>query len=366
MPPRILIVDDRPEVLKSLRRNIQEREKLRGCHDNVLDASGVQGARTVIELQLSARDPVRIVVTDYDLGHSESGFDVIRAARKIDPSVLAILYTAGEDMRKVEKRKEAYESGAVDIVEIESGKPPDELYRKMLQALQHREVTEEVHSLRRFFDPVWLDYVRTNKDALELNPREVTFAFWDISGFSKFCQTLDAKPRIVANFLKKFQETAAQSVFEHSGVLDRFSGDGFMALFGVLGNDTSEGAVNAADTALAFRLRFKKLTDELTTILKRTIPSEVTLGLRCGMHTGDALVGVLGSEFQQFSAVGHNVNFAARIEPCAKGETLEILVSQTTHHRLQGKFLLEEAMELRDPKNMSGTHKLYRLLGKLE
>ena len=46
MPPRILIVDDRPEVLKSLRRNIQEREKLRGCHDNVLDASGVQGART--------------------------------------------------------------------------------------------------------------------------------------------------------------------------------------------------------------------------------------------------------------------------------------------------------------------------------
>ncbi|MBI4905601.1 MAG: adenylate/guanylate cyclase domain-containing protein [Acidobacteria bacterium] len=89
-------------------------------------------------------------------------------------------------------------------------------------------------------------------------------------------------------------------MFEHSVVLDKFIGDGVMALF-VPQNHGDEGKEDAKNAVCAA----VKMDDEFNK-------------LRCSMHTGEALAGNVGTDFRhQFTALGPHVNLAARIERSA-------------------------------------------------
>ena len=145
-------------------------------------------------------------------------------------------------------------------------------------------------------------------------------------------------------------------------MLDKFIGDGVMALFGVLNHKTDGGqddAKNAILAAFQLRDRFDELVEKWTQEWKLYTPQRVDIGIGCGIHTGKVLAGNVGTEFRdQFTALGPDVNFAARIEGRSKHR--EVILSQTTEQRVKDIFNLESAGKIDDVKNIAGDFELFR------
>ena len=84
---------------------------------------------------------------------------------------------------------------------------------------------------------------------LEMEVKIITIVFWDIQGFSALCHSLEMSPGLLTLFLKEFFEAATQVILEQGGVVDKFLGDGVMALFGTdsnLDHGISTSAICAA------------------------------------------------------------------------------------------------------------------------
>jgi adenylate cyclase len=356
---RILIVDDEEENRVALHRALGD--------DNpdwvILEAIGEPEARLVIEKQLSQKEPVDVVLTDLVMGSEQSGMTLLQEARKLDPLIMAILFTAKE---KSLDRYGAFDYGAFDVVEknIRGASAGREIIIKTRAALRYREWSQRISFLGRYFDPRVFETIEKEPSLLPIRLRIVTICFWDIRGFSLMCEILKAHPTLIAGFLKDYWDTAAATVFKHEGVLDKFIGDGVMALFGVLSPDDDPerlGAIRAVRAACEFREAFERIVNLWQEEWKLYTPQKIEIGIGCGIHTGEALVGNVGADFrEQFTALGPNVNFASRIE--GRAEPHQILVSQSTEVRIRDVAKTEAAGELNDIKNIPGTFRLFSVV----
>jgi adenylate cyclase len=121
-------------------------------------------------------------------------------------------------------------------------------------------------------------------------------------------------------------------IFMHGGTLDKYIGDGLMALFGAP-TASEEDATNSVRTAIAMQQRLEQLNIELTA------DGFEALGVGIGLHTGEAIVGYVGSEKRsEYTAIGDTVNLAARLE--ANALAGQILMSGVTAAALRDSFSL--------------------------
>src|SRR5205823_14085037 len=104
----------------------------------------------------------------------------------------------------------------------------------------------------------------------------------------------------------------ARCVLDNGGILDKFTGDGVMAIFGAM-SDPTNGALAAARAALAMRASIAQLNTA------RAGRGEVVVQFGMGLHDGDVVVGgVVLPERSQYDAIGDAVNTAARMEAIIK------------------------------------------------
>jgi adenylate cyclase len=355
---RILIVDDEKENLEALKRALEDENPAWKIYTAQSDKEGLKKLRT----QVTKGEPIDVVLTDLVMQSEQSGMTMLQEARKIDPLVMAILFTAKE---KNLDRYKAFDYGAFDVVEknIRGTTAVREINIKTRAALRYREWSQRINFLRRYFDPKLFDAIESDPSVLALRQRTITICFWDVRGFSYLCEILKAHPTLIARFLKEYFEEASRTVFGHGGVVDKFIGDGVMALFGVLNHQDEQGvedANKAVAAALELRGRFDALVKEWTKQWHLYTPQEIKIGLGCGIHTSEVLVGNVGTDFRdQFTALGPGVNFAARIEARAKHG--QILLSQSTESRVKSNFKLALAGKIDDVKNIPGEFKLYEV-----
>jgi len=159
----------------------------------------------------------------------------------------------------------------------------------------------------------------------------VTVLFADIRGFTSLSEHSD--PEKVVGLLNHYFSAMTEIIFAHGGTLDKYIGDGLMALFGAP-TSTPTDAVNALKAAVAMQKRIIKLNDELRA---EGFPS-VSAGI--GLHTGVATVGYIGSDKRsEYTAIGDTVNLAARLESNAAGG--QILFSEATHSASNNIFPVE-------------------------
>ena len=353
---RILIVDDQKENRDALKRALGDDNLDWRIHV----AKAAREGLSTIKRQYTKGQPIDVVLTDLVMDRTGSGMVVLQEARRIDPLIMSILFTAKE---KILDRYAAFDYGAFDVVEknIRGRSSAKELSIKTRAALRYREWSQRINFLRRYFDPKVFEAIETDPSLLALCPRTITICFWDIRGFSFLCETLKAHPSEIAGFLREFCETAAQTVFAHGGVLDKFLGDGVMALFGVVNprdDDCVEDAIQAVRAAIDLRERFARVLETWMETWKRRTPQEIKIGLGCGIHTGEALVGNVGTDFRdQFTALGPHVNFAARLE--ARSGADQILLSQSTASRVESEIALTQVGKIDDIKNIPGEFKLF-------
>ncbi len=244
--PRILIVDDEKENREALQRALGDANPDWQLFTAKSDTEG----KNIVETQLAKREPIDVVLTDLVMATEQSGMNMLQEARRIDPLIMAILFTAKE---KSLDRYAAFDYGAFDVVEknIRGTSAVREINIKTRAALRYREWSQRVNFLRRYFDPRVFEAIERDPSLLSVKQRTITICFWDIRGFSRLCEILKAHPTLIADFLKEYCEVAAKTIFDHGGLLDKFIGDGVMALFGVLNHKDDEGKTDAVDAVQA-------------------------------------------------------------------------------------------------------------------
>jgi len=200
-------------------------------------------------------------------------------------------------------------------------------------ALTHEQLLKEAlarAAYGRFMPQHVIDEILTNPGALSLggNNQLVTILFSDVRGFTSMSGSLP--PETVVQLLNRYFAEMTPIIFEHHGILDKYMGDGLMALFGVP-YESQEGASNAVSAAISMQRRIVKLNEELEA---RGLPA-IQIGV--GINTGMVTVGYIGTEQRtDYTAIGDAVNLSARFEKLAQGQ--QILIGQSTFDAIGGKL----------------------------
>jgi adenylate cyclase len=165
--------------------------------------------------------------------------------------------------------------------------------------------------------------VSAREAALGVERQTLTVFFSDVEGFSRLCTAMP--PDQLVEVLSGYFSIIEQTINRHGGTLDKFMGDGVIALFNAPAA-LPDHAAAACETALDIVARLRPARAHWE---KRGKPPTRT---RIGLHTGPALVGNLGTPTRfQYTAVGGTVNFASRLQLLNKVYRTEIIASQTTH-----------------------------------
>ncbi len=148
----------------------------------------------------------------------------------------------------------------------------------------------------------------------------ITVLFADIRAFTSLSEK--ENPEKVVGLLNKYFTAMTDIIFDHGGTLDKYIGDGLMALFGAP-TASEEDALNAVKAAVTMQKRLESLNTEL----RAEGYGSIAMGI--GLHTGEATVGYIGSDKRsEYTAIGDTVNLASRLESNAQGG--QILMSEAT------------------------------------
>jgi adenylate cyclase len=181
----------------------------------------------------------------------------------------------------------------------------------------------QLSALERFLSPAISRKITAEAADIRLGgeSQRITLLFADVRGFTTMAETM--KPREAVEVLNEFFARMTNVIFEHDGTLDKYLGDGLMALFGApfaLQND-AEAAVRAA-------VNMQKSLAELN-----KISGKPPLNIGIGIHTGEAVVGFLGTERRMdYTAIGDTVNVASRLT--SQAGPGQIVISNATHAQL--------------------------------
>jgi adenylate cyclase len=155
---------------------------------------------------------------------------------------------------------------------------------------------------------------------LEGQEREVVILFADLRGFTALAES--RLPYDVVFVLNRYFEAIGQAVEGNSGHIDKFIGDGVMALFGI-DDDPARAAMDALATARAIVARLARLNQEL----EHDLPTPLRVAI--GIHSGTVILGEMGyGTARSFTAIGDPVNTTARLEQIAKDNNVELVVSR--------------------------------------
>ncbi len=160
--------------------------------------------------------------------------------------------------------------------------------------------------------------------AKESELRRVCVMFLDIRNFTAFADR--NTPQAVVDYLNKLFPFMIEIINKHHGIINKFLGDGFMAVFGAPFSDEQDSS-NAVRSALAI---IERVNHEMGD--GRIPPTRVGIGL----HTGEAITGNIGSSLRrEYTIIGDVVNLAARIESLNKHFDSQLLISEAVWNEVK-------------------------------
>jgi class 3 adenylate cyclase/CheY-like chemotaxis protein len=190
-------------------------------------------------------------------------------------------------------------------------------FKRLHSAVVDREAS--TRALRAFVPAQVADRIAVGETAVQ-EEVEVTILFSDIRGFSTVAERLAA--REVAGILARHLAAMAEVVSQHDGTIDKFAGDGVMAVFGAPDPLPDHAAV-AIRCALAMQARQRQLNAEDQGL------GRPPLGMGIGINTGVVVAGAVGGAGRlEYTVVGDAVNLAQRLQ--SNAEAGQILASAAT------------------------------------
>ncbi len=193
---------------------------------------------------------------------------------------------------------------------------------------------------------------RDGKHKKSTETEELAVLFVDIRGFTGLAKVLTEAQLISA--LSDFLALTSGCIHRYNGIIDKFMGDCVMAYWPL--SEDPKGALFACRAALAIQEEAKAFSAHL---LRQT---GLSIGLGIGLHAGPALLCHVGDEqYMAYTAIGHTVNTACRMEEYAPAG--EIYISNELARRLPGKLIAQELAEDISWKSKDAELVVLRLLG---
>jgi adenylate cyclase len=180
--------------------------------------------------------------------------------------------------------------------------------------------------------------------------RNVCVMFLDIRNFSGYAAA--ARPEAVMAYLNTLFDFMIDVVNHHQGIVNKFLGDGFMAVFGAPIDD-AECCVHAVDASMEILERLDRLngTGEIQ-------PTRVGIGL----HVGEAVTGNVGSnERKEYTIIGDVVNVASRLEQATKDFHARLLISEAVRRGLDSTRASLEDLGLVPLKGQPHPARIFKL-----
>ncbi|MCT7956442.1 CHASE2 domain-containing protein [Laspinema palackyanum] len=191
---------------------------------------------------------------------------------------------------------------------------------------------------------------------------KATILFTDLKNFSTLSET--KTPEELMTWLNPYLSAMTDEVLNHHGIVNKFTGDGIMAAFGVpIPSTTPEQIAKDAENAVSAALAMSRKLQELNqTWQQEGLPK---VQMRIGIFTGPITVGSLGGKHRlEYGIIGDSVNTASRLESCEKQrhpDDCRILIARETLVHILDKFKVESwgALPL---KGKSKTIEVYRVI----
>jgi len=225
-----------------------------------------------------------------------------------------------------------------------------------------REVERQRVNLARFFSPQLVEQlVQIDTPLLVARYQPAAVLFVDMIGFTAYCSKM--APDAVIAMLRDLLALLSESVFSHDGTIDKFLGDGLMAVFGPPIPSPAD-ATNAARCALDIMQSIDRWNE-------RSLRSgDAAIRVAVGIHYGDVVQGDIGSDKRlELTVVGDTVNIASRVEAYCRSLDAAVLVTgafvDALHsegsHAFAGKFADQGRHVLRgraEPIHLYGVRRL--------
>jgi adenylate cyclase len=197
------------------------------------------------------------------------------------------------------------------------------------------DLTERKHleSQRRLFErmvsPAVIQQLDPNKLQLGGKRVDITTIFADIRGFTSFSEK--QSPEKLVAILNRYLAAMAEAVLAQEGTIDKFMGDAIMAWFNAP-IPQADHTLRAVKAALAIRASVENLYTEL--------PVEEHLSFGAGIHYGDAVLGLIGTEKRlEYTAISDSVNTAKRIQENSSKN--QILISREAYKRVEQEVMVK-------------------------
>jgi adenylate cyclase len=204
------------------------------------------------------------------------------------------------------------------VTGVAAGFVARQLRKSFVNALRSVEDRNRVVSVfGQHVSPAVVDRLLASEAGVKSEERAVCVMFVDIRGFTAFAE--DKSPAQVVDYLNAVFERIVESVNAHHGIVNKFLGDGCMAIFGA---PLSEG--DACENATTAALEILAGVD--AEVDKNNLPP-TRLGI--ALHAGEVVIGNIGSRFRkEYTVIGDVVNVASRVESLNKEMGSRLLVTE--------------------------------------
>ncbi len=242
-------------------------------------------------------------------------------------------------------------SAVLFICGVLTGLVTFQLKRQILRSITHLEEKNRIANIfGQHVSPKVVDKLLEQKTELSSETKNVCVMFLDIRNFTTFSE--NRSPEEVVTFLNTLFDFMIEIINKHNGIINKFLGDGFMAIFGAPFSD-GEDVNNAMNAS-------KEIIQTLDEKISKNELPQTRIGI--GLHSGKAVTGNIGSLLRkEYTVIGDVVNLASRIESLNKQFHSQLLISESVFEGLKEK----KYIEFLGPAQVKGHEKpipLYRVI----
>jgi len=213
---------------------------------------------------------------------------------------------------------------------------------------------KKLEAQRRLFErmvsPAVIEQLDPNSLQLGGKRQDITVLFADVRGFTSFSESQE--PEQLVSILNRYLGAMAESVLSQEGTIDKFMGDAIMSWFNAP-VPQKDHTLRAVKAALVMREAFEGLY--------KVLPKEAHLAFGVGIHYGDAILGLIGTDRRiEYTAISDTVNTAKRLqENSAKNQ---IIISEAAYKRVKKEIEVKPIAPV-SAKGKTAPLEVYEVLG---
>ncbi|MCF7967163.1 MAG: response regulator [Methylobacter tundripaludum] len=313
----LLFVDDEVDIVDSLHRSFRKGYR------TLKATSGAEAIKILSE------EAVDLIICDQRMPEI-SGDQVLKYALEQQPQAIRILLTGYADTESLMR--------CINEAQIYKyiSKPwePEMLRLTVVRALESQELSKQKQlvttALTQYVSSKVVEQIMADPSRLQLGGERKTLSilFSDLEGFSRLAERMEPEP--LTALLNDYLTDMSNIILDEGGTLDKYQGDGIVAFWNAP-LDQPDHAASACRAALRCQQRLKERAEDFTA------RAGGELKARIGLHTGEVVVGNMGSKIRfDYSILGDAANLASRLESANKLFGTAIMVSEATWQQAGG------------------------------